>query len=87
VTLSSLDKQDLVEFYGAASQMEGQRIVLLLEEDGIEGIMRETTASSFPSQSDAHYLICVRADELEKARALVEAARKDGAVSTDGDFL
>jgi hypothetical protein len=87
VALSALDKEDLVEMYGAASLLEGQRLVLLLEEDGIEALVRETTASSFPSAAEAHYLVCVRAGDIEKARAVVEAARRDGAISLDGDFF
>lgn len=78
---------ELVEIYGAASQVEADRIVLLLDEDELEAIARATTATSFPSPSDAHYLICVRTPDETKARAIIEAARRDGAISEQGAFL
>ena len=87
MVLSPLDLEYLVELYGAASAMEADRIVLLLDEDGIESIARETTMSSFPSPGNAHHLVCVRASERARAKQLIEAARADGAVTTDGLFL
>jgi hypothetical protein len=78
---------DLVEIYGAASSVEADRLVLLLEEEGIEAISRATTMSSFPSPAESSYLVCIRSSERERARALIEAARRDGAISEDGAFL
>lgn len=79
--------EDLVEIYGAATSVEADRIVLLLEEDGIEAIARATTNSSFPAPAESHYLVCVREPARERARALIEAARRDGAISEAGAFL
>lgn len=79
--------EDLVEIYGAATSMEADRIVLLLDEDGIEAIARETTMSSFPAPAESHYLVSVREPQRERARALIEAARRDGAISENGSFL
>lgn len=87
MTLTKLDAQDLIEIYGAKNVMEADRLVLLLEEDGIEAIQRATTMSSFPTASEAHYLVCVREEQRARAVELIEAARRDGAVSTDGAFL
>lgn len=77
---------ELVEVYGAASSVEADRIVLLLEEEEIDAIVRATTASSFPSPAAAHHLVCVRGSDQERARHLIEAARRDGAISEDGAF-
>jgi hypothetical protein len=86
--MADLRFEDIVEIYGAATSLEADRIVLLLEEEGIEAIAREASmSSSFPSPAEAHYLICVREPEKPKARELIEAARKDGAISDAGAFL
>jgi hypothetical protein len=87
MTLTHLDAQDLVEVYGAKNQVEADRLVLLLEDEGVESIQRATTMSSFPTSSEAHYLVCVREDDRQKALELIEAARRDGAISMDGAFL
>jgi hypothetical protein len=79
--------EDLVEVYAAANAVEADRLVLLLEEDGVEAIARETTMSSFPSPAEAHYLILVRDGSKAKAKEIIEAARREGAISTDGEHL
>jgi hypothetical protein len=79
--------EDLIEIYGAATSVEADRIVLLLEEDGIEALARATTGSSFPSPAEASYLVCVREPMRDRARAVIEAARHDGAISENGAFL
>lgn len=87
MSLTHLDAQDLVEIYGAKNVMEADRLVLLLGDEDIEAIYRATTMSSFPTSAEAHYLVCVRADDKARAVGLIEAARNDGAISTDGAFL
>jgi hypothetical protein len=79
--------EDLVELYAAATRVEADRIVLLLEEDGVEAISRETTMTSFPSPAEAHVLVLVRSNDREKARTLIEAAVREGAVSEGGQLL
>lgn len=79
--------EDLVEIYAASSAVEADRIVLLLDEDGIESIARETTMSSFPSPAECSHLILVREASRTQARTLLEAARRDGAISESGAFL
>ncbi|OGQ12634.1 MAG: hypothetical protein A2138_27085 [Deltaproteobacteria bacterium RBG_16_71_12] len=87
MSLTHLDAQDLVEIYGAKNVMEADRLVSLLGDEDIEAIYRATTMSSFPTAVEAHYLVCVRADDRARAVELIEAARNDGAISTDGAFL
>ena len=86
--MGELRFEDLVEIYGAATEVEAGRIVFILEEDGIEAIARATSmSSSFPSPAEAHYLVCVRAPERARAKELIEAARRDGAITESGAFL
>lgn len=87
MTLSHLDAQDLVEIYGATSAVEADRLTLLLDEDGIEAVTRATTMSSFPTEAEAHYLVCVRGEDKARAVEVIEAARRDGAITSDGAFL
>ena len=80
--------EDIIEIYGAATSVEADRIVLFLDEEGIEAIARAASmSSSFPSPVEAHFLICVREPQRAKAKELIDAARRDGAISEDGAFL
>lgn len=78
---------ELVQIYGAATRMEADRIVLLLDEEGVDAVVHETQATSFPSSSGAHYLICVRGPDEPRTRTVIEAARLGGAISEQGTFL
>lgn len=79
--------EDLVEIYAAAGALEADRIVLILDEEGVEAIARETTMSSFPSPSEGSHLILVREPQKAQARTLIEGARRDGAIGETGAFL
>lgn len=82
-----LDSVDLVELYGAKNAIEADRVVRILEDEGIEALYRETTASSFPSPAESHYLVLVTADKRAEATKLIQGAVTDGVLSTDGVFL
>ena len=79
--------EDLVEIYASAGALEADRIVLLLEDAGIDAIARESTMSSFPSPAEASHLILVREPQKAQARALLESARRAGAIGETGAFL
>jgi hypothetical protein len=79
--------EDLVELYAAATRVEADRLQLLFDEDGVEALLRETTMSSFPSPAEGHYLVLVRGSDKERARAIIEAAIRDGAISEGGRLL
>jgi hypothetical protein len=81
----SYDADDLIELYAATSQLEADRLVLLLSEDGIEALARATTMTSFPTSGA--WLVQVRHADLAKASKLISAARAEGAVSDRGEFL
>jgi hypothetical protein len=83
--MMTYDAEDLVELYAAQGAIEADRIVLLLAEDGVEGLARATTVSAFPT-SGAH-LILVRGADRERARATIENARREGAISVGGEWL
>jgi hypothetical protein len=82
-----LDGEDLVELYAAKNAIEADRVVRILEDDGVEALYRETTMSSFPDPAEAHYLVMVRGDQATQARDLIASARTDGVISADGVFI
>lgn len=81
----SYDADDLIELYAATSQLEADRLVLLLKDDGIEALARATTMTSFPTTGA--WLVQVRFGDLASARKIIGAARTEGAVSDRGEFL
>lgn len=83
--MTALDREDLIEIYAAATQMEAERLVMMLGEDGVEAIARATTISSFPTAGQ--HLILVRQSDGDKARKTITDARTEGVVGTTGEML
>jgi hypothetical protein len=83
--MTNYDADDLIELYASQNAIEADRIVLLLAEDGIEALARATTISSFPTS--AQHLILVRGTNVETAKATIENARREGAISDGGEWL
>jgi hypothetical protein len=81
----SYDADDLIELYAAINQLEADRLVLLLGEDGIEAIARATTMTSFPTSGA--WLVQVRFADRAQATKVIGAARAEGAVSDRGEFI
>jgi|GEM_PF-1500191 len=80
----TMEAEDLIELYAATNQLEADRLVLLLAEDGIEAIPRATTMTSFPTSGA--WLILVAESAAEAARAVITSARLAGAISDLGEF-
>jgi hypothetical protein len=85
--MQAIDQDEVVELYAASSEIEATRIVLLLDEDGVDAVSRTTTMTSFPSGGTSQYLILIRYRDRVRARLLIEAARRDQAITMDGEFL
>jgi len=79
--------EDIVEFYAAGSEVEADRIVLLLGDDGIEAHRRETSVPLVPSDGSSRHLITVFESDVERARALVKQAIADDVLPSSGMFL
>lgn len=82
-----LDEMDLAEVYAAGSAMEANRLVLLLQDEGIEAMSRESSVSKFPSTATQSYLITAPAPDKARAQALIKQAIADEIVPADGTFL
>ena len=83
--MTTLDNEDLLEIYAAATSIEAERLVMLLSEDGIEALARATTISSFPA--GGQHLILVKGSDREKATKTIADARREGVVSSQGEML
>jgi hypothetical protein len=83
--MNDLSVEDLVELYAPANAIEADRIVMMLADDGIEAIARATTISSFPTSGQ--HLVLVRAADRQVARATIENARRESAISDGGEWL
>jgi len=75
------------DIYAAASEVEAERIVSFLRDEGIETMEQQTNMPSFPTTVTARYIITVSKDQKEKAIELVKSARNDGIISNSGTFL
>ena len=80
----TLETEELIELYASPDAVEAERIVLLLGQDGIEGLVRATTSTSFPIAGAT--LILVAAHDVGRARGTIENARREGAISDGGEF-
>lgn len=83
---SPLTDEDIVEIYAAGSDVEADRIVLLLEEQGVDAQRRETSVPVFPGATYRH-LITVLAHDREKSVTAIRQAIEDGILPADGTFL
>ncbi len=82
--MADQDGDEIIELYVAPSQLEADRLVLLLEEDGVTAMARATTMASFPTSGS--YLILVKNTDLATAKKTISDARAGGAISDAGAF-
>jgi len=80
---------DYVEVYMVSNRMEADVVRSLLEENEIYPLIRDLR--SFPVLPDfgrrARLRIAVPVDKTARTRELLEAAREDGALTSQGRFL
>lgn len=82
--MTNLDTEELIELYAAPEQLEADRIIQMLAEDGVEALARVTASSTFPVEGAVFVLVA--AHDVDKARATIENARREGAISDGGEF-
>lgn len=76
-----------VDIYAAASEVEAERIVTFLRDEGIDAKELQTQIAQVPTPSDMRYFICVRPEHRDQAIKLIESARDDQVISSSGAFL
>lgn len=77
----------LVDIYAAENEIEGERIRAFLADDGIMAHDSMTGIAQLPVLSDTRYIIAVLKSDEERARKIVERARKDKVITSNGTFL
>jgi hypothetical protein len=82
-----LDDLEIAEIYAAGGAMEADRLVLLLQDEGIEAMNQMTSVSKFPSTATQRFLITAPAPDKQRAQALIKRAIDDEIVPADGTFL
>ncbi|OPZ23694.1 MAG: hypothetical protein BWZ03_00416 [bacterium ADurb.BinA186] len=88
ILVAHLEEDDvLVDFYLAKDEIEAERIGSFLRSEGIYAHESDTGISQVPVVSDEHFVILVLKSERAEARKLIEQARKDHIISTEGSFI
>jgi hypothetical protein len=79
--------EDILEIYAAGSDVEADRILLMLRDEGVEAHRRETSIPMYPAAGTARFLITVFASDADKARLVLKQAIVDEILPKDGTFL
>ncbi len=94
---ADMDEQDsaegsndeMLDLYRCYEHQEALRLMDLLEEKNIEALLRDRSASAFPTSvgMTSQQIIAVTQSDREEAQALIKTAIKDEVVSAQGVFL
>ena len=79
--------EKLVDIYAASDEIEAERIIVFLREEGLLARQYRSGISQLPSVSDDRHIVSVLKDNRSQARGLIEQARSDGVISNNGTFL
>ena len=82
-----LTAHDLVEIYAATNAIEADRVILLLNEEGIEAQCRETSLPAFPTSGTSRHLVTVFQQDRDKANQLIAQAIEDEILSKQGALI
>lgn len=77
----------LVDIYAASDEIEAERIITFLRDEGIVTTESVAGISQLPVASDTRFIIAVLKDDLAQAKKLLNEARQDGIISENGTFL
>lgn len=91
-TKLSIDKPKIskiifVDIFAVSNQIEAERTVFLLQENGIEAREHKFGISQLPVISDTDYVVCVKKDQINEAREIIKQAQKDQIISEYGKFV
>ncbi|MCP4502828.1 MAG: hypothetical protein GY822_23050 [Deltaproteobacteria bacterium] len=82
-----LTNVEITTIYAASSAIEADRIVLLLEEEGLKANQQESSVSGIPTDSGHRFLVTCFSNLSEQARDVIKAAIGDEVISSNGSFL
>lgn len=76
-----------IDVYAASDALEAERIITVLEEEGIVAHESSSGVSQIPSLGDNRFIIAVLRGSIKQSKAVIEQARQDGVISANGIFL
>lgn len=76
-----------IDIYAAENEFEGERIRAFLTDKGISSQETQEGIAQMPVASDSQFIIAVPKSDAEKARRLIEEARLDQVITSNGSFL
>ncbi|MDP7038880.1 MAG: DUF2007 domain-containing protein [Myxococcota bacterium] len=81
--------EEMLDLYRCYEHQEALRLMDLLEEKNIEALLRDRSASAFPTSvgMTSQQIIAVSQNDRAGAQALIEAAVRDEIVSSEGIFI
>lgn len=82
-----LDDQAFVAAYAATNELEAGRIVAMLQDENIEGMVRQTTNSVFPGAAGMRFLLLVPGKDRAAAVQLIQQAINDEVLSQTGSYV
>ena len=82
-----LTDMNLVEIYAASTDLEADRVVMLLGDEEIEAYKREQSVTAIPVEAGHRFIIVVFEDHKDRALEVLEQARKDEVLPAGGTFL
>lgn len=87
VDAKPVEIERLLDIYAASNEIEAERIIAILEDEGIFATESQTGISQLPVSSDTRYIIAVFKENAMAAKKHLEQARKDQVISENGGFI
>jgi hypothetical protein len=80
---------DTVDIYACYETQQAERLVEILEEEGLDVLVRDRSSTLFPTNvgKSAQHIIAVAGSSADRAREVITSAVRDGVVPDDGEML
>ncbi len=85
--IEDLIQGNIEAIYAASSALEAERIVLLLDEEGLKAEKQESSVIGIPTDAGHQFLVTCFAHLSEHAHQVIQKAIDDKIVSAQGTFL
>lgn len=87
MSTEDLTDVDITAIYAASSAIEADRIVLLLQEEGVQANQQESSVSAIPTDTGHRFFVTCFANVADKARDVIKQAITDEVISSNGSFM
>ena len=81
--------EEMANVYACYNTQQVERVVGILQENGLDVLVRDRSSSAFPTYvgTTAQQLVAVAKHEHDRARDILQAAITDEILPGEGDFL